>query len=68
MRPPSLFFGFQGMLGCVAGVQRKEIRQGIACAKHRNMSGSDMGEDHEENFSGEAALKAAGKDSTMNQF
>ena len=58
----------QGMLGYVAGVQRKEIRQGIACVKHQNMSGSDIGDDHKDYFSGEAALKAAGKDNTMNQF
>ncbi len=62
------YFGDQGMLGYVAGVQRKEIRQGIACVKHQNMSGSDIGDDHKEYFSGEAALKASGKDNTMNQF
>jgi isocitrate lyase len=62
------YFGEQGMLGYVAGVQRKEIRQGIACVKHQNMSGSDIGDDHKEYFSGEAALKASGKDNTMNQF
>lgn len=62
------YFGDQGMLGYVAGVQRKEIRQGIACVKHQNMSGSDMGDDHKEYFSGDAALKASGKDNTMNQF
>ena len=62
------YFGDMGMLGYVAGVQRKEIREGIACVKHQNMSGSDMGDDHKEYFSGEAALKAAGKDNTMNQF
>ena len=62
------YFGEQGMLGYVAGVQRKEIRQGIACVKHQNMAGSDMGDDHKEYFSGEAALKASGKDNTMNQF
>ena len=62
------YFGDQGMLGYVAGVQRKEIRQGIACVKHQNMSGSDMGDDHKEYFAGEAALKAAGEDNTMNQF
>jgi len=62
------YFGDQGMLGYVAGVQRKEIRQGIACVKHQNMSGSDMGDDHKDYFSGEAALKAGGKDNTMNQF
>ncbi|WP_323844415.1 isocitrate lyase [Microbulbifer magnicolonia] len=62
------YFGEKGMLGYVEGVQRKEIRQGIACVKHQNMAGSDMGDDHKDYFSGEAALKAAGKDNTMNQF
>ncbi|WP_299880301.1 isocitrate lyase [uncultured Cocleimonas sp.] len=62
------YFGDQGMLGYVLGVQRKEIREGIACVKHQNMSGSDMGDDHKEYFSGDAALKAAGEDNTMNQF
>ncbi|EXJ11833.1 MULTISPECIES: isocitrate lyase [Nitrincola] len=62
------YFGAAGMLGYVAGVQRKEIRQGIACVKHQNMAGSDMGDDHKEYFSGDAALKASGKDNTMNQF
>ncbi|EIW87932.1 isocitrate lyase [Alishewanella agri BL06] len=62
------YFGAAGMLGYVAGVQRKEIRQGIACVKHQNMSGSDIGDDHKEYFSGEAALKAGGAHNTMNQF
>ena len=62
------YFGDQGMLGYVANVQRKEIRQGIACVRHQNMAGSDMGDDHKEYFAGDAALKAAGKDNTMNQF
>ena len=62
------YFGSEGMLGYVANVQRKEIREGIACVKHQIMSGSDMGDDHKEYFAGEAALKAAGKDNTMNQF
>jgi len=62
------YFGDQGMLGYVANVQRKEIRQGIACVKHQNMAGSDMGDDHKEYFAGDAALKASGKDNTMNQF
>ena len=62
------YFGKAGMLGYVAGVQRKEIRQGIACVKHQNMAGSDMGDDHKEYFSGDAALKAGGADNTMNQF
>ena len=55
------YFGEQGMLGYVAGVQRKEIRQGIACVKHQNMAGSDMGDDHKDYFAGEAALKAGGR-------
>ncbi|QUD88256.1 isocitrate lyase [Phenylobacterium montanum] len=62
------YFGEQGMLGYVLNVQRQEIRQGIACVKHQNMSGSDIGDDHKEYFAGEAALKAGGKDNTMNQF
>ncbi len=62
------YFGEQGMLGYVKGVQRKEIREGIACVKHQNMAGSDLGDDHKEYFAGEAALKAGGKDNTMNQF
>jgi isocitrate lyase len=62
------YFGDQGMLGYVANVQRKEIREGIACVKHQNMSGSDLGDDHKEYFSREAALKAGGAHNTMNQF
>jgi isocitrate lyase len=62
------YFGDEGMLGYVAGVQRKEIRQGIACVKHQNMSGSDMGDDHKEYFAGENALKAGGANNTSNQF
>ena len=62
------YFGDAGMLGYVKGVQRKEIREGIACVKHQNMSGSDLGDDHKEYFAGEAALKAGGAHSTMNQF
>jgi len=62
------YFGDEGMLGYVKNVQREEIRQGIACVKHQNMAGSDMGDDHKEAFAGEAALKAGGKDNTMNQF
>ncbi|MBQ0714133.1 MAG: isocitrate lyase [Paraperlucidibaca sp.] len=63
------YFGDQGMLAYVAGVQRKEIREGVACVKHQAMAGSDIGDDHKEIFAGEQALKA-GDDSknTMNQF
>ena len=62
------YFGEQGMLGYVKEVQRKEIRQGLACVKHQDMSGSNIGDDHKEYFSGDNALKASGKDNTMNQF
>jgi len=62
------YFGDEAMLGYVKNVQRAEIRQGIACVKHQNMAGSDIGDDHKEYFAGEAALKASGKDNTMNQF
>ncbi len=62
------YFGEAGMLGYVLGVQRQEIRQGIACVKHQNMSGSDIGDAHKEYFAGEAALKAGGVNNTMNQF
>ncbi len=62
------YFGAAGMLGYVKNVQRAEIRQGIACVKHQNMSGSDIGDDHKDYFAGEAALKAGGTHNTMNQF
>lgn len=62
------YFGDAGMLGYVKNVQREEIRQGIACVRHQNMSGSDIGDDHKEYFAGEAALKAGGVLNTMNQF
>jgi len=62
------YFGENGMLGYVKGVQREEIRRGVACVKHQNMSGSDIGDDHKEYFSGDAALKASGESNTMNQF
>ncbi|AOA57718.1 isocitrate lyase [Acinetobacter larvae] len=63
------YFGNEGMLAYVAGVQRKEIRGTIACVKHQAMAGSDIGDDHKEIFAGDNALKA-GDDSknTMNQF
>jgi isocitrate lyase len=62
------YFGDEGMLAYVGGVQRKEIRQGIATVKHQDMAGSNIGDDHKEFFAGDAALKAGGKDNTMNQF
>ncbi|RLK52871.1 isocitrate lyase [Microbacterium telephonicum] len=62
------YFGDEGMLAYVAGVQRREIREGIATVKHQNMAGSDIGDNHKEYFAGDAALKAGGADNTMNQF
>lgn len=62
------YFGNEGMLAYARGVQRQEIRQGIATVKHQDMAGSNIGDDHKEYFSGDAALKAGGKDNTMSQF
>ena len=62
------YFGGEGMLAYVRGVQRREIRRGIACVKHQDMAGSNIGDDHKEYFSGDQALKASGEDNTMNQF
>ena len=62
------YFGALGMLAYVEGVQRKELREGIATVKHQDMAGSNIGDDHKEFFSRESALKAGGKDNTMNQF
>ena len=62
------YFGKDGMLAYVKGVQRQEIRQGVACVKHQDMAGSSIGDDHKEYFSGDQALKAEGQHNTMNQF
>ena len=62
------YFGDDGMLAYVRGVQRQEIRQALACVKHQDMSGSNIGDDHKEYFSGAQALKAGGSANTMNQF
>src|SRR5690606_21328051 len=62
------YFADQGMLAYVKGVQRREIREGIATVKHQNMAGSDIGDNHKEYFAGDAALKAGGQHNTMNQF
>ncbi|HCS27758.1 MAG TPA: isocitrate lyase, partial [Spongiibacteraceae bacterium] len=56
------YFGDDGMLAYAGGVQRREIREGIATVKHQDMAGSNIGDDHKEYFAGEAALKAGGKD------
>jgi len=62
------YFGKEGMLAYVRGVQRQEIRQGVQCVKHQDMAGSNIGDDHKEYFSGDQALKAGGAHNTMNQF
>jgi len=62
------YFGEMGMLAYVREVQRREIRNTLACVKHQDMAGSNIGDDHKGYFSGEQALKAEGKDNTMNQF
>ncbi|RLJ68762.1 isocitrate lyase [Lacinutrix venerupis] len=62
------YFGDEGMLAYVKGVQRQEIRKGVACVKHQRMAGSDLGDDHKTFFAGEKALKAGGKNNTSNQF
>ncbi|MFT6389181.1 MAG: isocitrate lyase [Cellvibrionaceae bacterium] len=62
------YFGDRAMLAYVADVQRKEIREKLACVKHQDMSGSGIGDEHKEYFSGSQALKASGQDNTMNQF
>ncbi len=62
------YFGDEGMLAYVADVQRREIREEVATVRHQRMAGSDIGDDHKEYFSGDAALKAGGADNTMNQF
>ncbi|MGM8930630.1 isocitrate lyase [Salinicola halophyticus] len=62
------YFGEAGMLAYVAGVQRREIRRGLASVKHQDMAGSNLGDDHKEYFSGAAALKAGGGLNTMSQF
>ena len=62
------YFGEDGMLAYVKGVQRQEIRKGVSCVKHQRMAGSDLGDDHKTFFAGENALKAGGAKNTSNQF
>ena len=62
------YFSDMGMLAYVQGVQRIEIRTNVACVKHQDMAGTYIGDDHKEYFSGDIALKASGKNNTMNQF
>ena len=62
------YFGDKGMLAYVLGVQRQEVRKGVACVKHQRMAGSDLGDDHKTFFAREKALKAGGAKNTSNQF
>ena len=62
------YFGEEGMLAYVKGVQRQEIRKGVSCVKHQRMAGSDLGDDHKTFFAGDKALKAGGIKNTSNQF
>ncbi|MCX7547378.1 isocitrate lyase [Xanthomarina sp. F1114] len=62
------YFGDKGMLAYVQGVQRQEIRKGVACVKHQRMAGSDLGDAHKTFFTGDKALKAGGEKNTSNQF
>jgi isocitrate lyase len=62
------YFGEEGMLAYVKGVQRQEIRKGVACVKHQRMAGSDLGDDHKAFFAGDKALKAGGENNTSSQF
>ena len=62
------YFGKDGMLAYVKGVQRQEIRKGVSCVKHQRMAGSNLGDDHKTFFAGEKALKAEGAKNTSKQF
>jgi len=62
------YFGDEGMLAYVKGVQRQEIRVGLDCVKHQDMAGTYIGDDHKKYFSGEGALLAGGNANTMSQF
>ena len=62
------YFGEEGMLAYVKGVQRQEIRKEVSCVKHQRMAGSNLGDDHKTFFAGDNALKADGDKNTSNQF
>ena len=62
------YFGDEKMLAYVRGVQRREIRLGVAAVKHQHEVGSDLGDSFKEMTGGERALKAGGEHNTMNQF
>lgn len=62
------YYGEAGVLAYVKGVQRKEIGEHIACVKHQDMVGSNMGDDHKEHFSGVHALKAGVQTTLLTNF
>jgi isocitrate lyase len=62
------YFGPEGMLAYVRGVQRMEIRREMNIVKHQEMAGTTIGDNHKEYFAGENALLAGGKENTMHQF
>lgn len=62
------YFGGEGILAQVQGVQRREIRESLACVKHQDTAGSNLGDERKSYFSGEAARKAGGEKNTMNPF
>jgi len=62
------YFGDKGMLAYVKEIQRKEIRRDLASVKHQDLAGSTVGDEHKEYFSGDNALLAGGKGSTMDRF
>jgi len=62
------YFGDKGMLAYVKEIQRKEIRGDLASVKHQDLAGSTVGDEHKEYFSGDNALLAGGKGSTMDRF
>ena len=65
------FFDLKQIATCMDSELTMQSMQGddhSSRVKHQAMAGSNIGDDHKEYFSGEQALKAAGKDNTMNQF
>ena len=62
------YFGSDGMLAYVRGVQRTEIRRNMNVVKHQEMAGTTIGDHHKEYFAGENALLAGGNENTMSQF
>ena len=62
------YFGNDGMLAYVRGVQRTEIRRNMNVVKHQEMAGTTIGDHHKEYFAGENALLAGGNENTMSQF